>query len=83
MNTSKNQAHRNFLAILMLAVIALAGCEGQALIQSAFTSDSEPVILPENKEPDIAASPTPNPSPTPPAFDELTLWLPPQFDPSN
>jgi multiple sugar transport system substrate-binding protein len=79
---SKKQIFRNILALLMLAVTILAGCEGQVMLDSVFSNTGEPTAQPQMDEVDASASPTPNPSPTAPAFYTLTLWLPPQFDPS-
>lgn len=75
------QAGRMAIAILMLAVVVLAGCQGQSILDMVFPQQKEALGLPQPTA--ITTKPTAEmqfPTPTTPAYYNLTVWIPPQFD---
>lgn len=80
-DVSLKQAGRNAIAILMLAVFVLAGCQGQSLLDVVFPQQEEAPGFPQATAiPDESISPQQLPTPTTPAFNNLTIWVPPLFD---
>jgi ABC-type glycerol-3-phosphate transport system substrate-binding protein len=79
-----NQALRNLIAVLMLAVFIFAGCQGQDLLQSVFPKDEAVTAAPdETRVPAGVNPPDFAKSPSPPSFYDLVIWVPPQFDPNS
>ena len=66
------------IAILMLAVVVLAGCQGQSILDVVFPQQKEALGLPQPTAKPTAAMQFP--TPTTPAYYNLTVWIPPQFD---
>ena len=86
MNTPKDNNLSPFLrigiALLALALVMLAGCQGQSLLDSVFPGSDElldatstPVVA---EEEDVA---TQQATATLPSNVQLLLWIPPQFSP--
>jgi len=80
---SIHQTLRMFIAMLILAVVALVGCQGQNILDSLLpTDESAPVTTPTHQgtSPVIAGTPE-QATPTALPYIELTIWVPPQFSP--
>jgi maltose-binding protein MalE len=78
-----NQAFRIVIAVLMLAVVLLVGCQGQSLLESVFPDTEalvEATVTPPVAE-EQAAEATPTATATTLANTQLTVWVPPQFSP--
>ena len=78
-----NQAFRIFIAVLMLAVILLVGCQGQSLLETVFPDTGaliEATVTPPVKD-EQADELTPTATATTIANTQLTVWVPPQFSP--
>jgi len=83
-NVNMKQTVRNMVAILMLVIIFLVGCNGNNILDTVF--------LPENVTPDENLTQEPlqeeiliaTPVPTENVFssNHLSIWLPSQFDPN-
>jgi multiple sugar transport system substrate-binding protein len=78
------QVIRNLAALLFVAVLVLAGCQGQSILDSIFPQANTqlggdlPTPTPgQNIGVDIT------PTPENPIFYQLELWVPPQFDPNG
>ena len=83
-NINLKQAVRNIVAILMLVIILLVGCNGNNILDTVF--------MPENITPDEILTQEPlqkeiviaTPVPTENLFssNHLSIWIPSQFDPN-
>lgn len=78
-----SQKLRIIIAVLMLAVMMLVGCQGQSILDSVFP-ESDALISPtgtpedpEQQEDLLVLEPTA----TKAANVQLTIWVPPQFSP--
>ena len=79
-----NQALRNLIALLMLAVFIFAGCQGQDLLQSVFPGDEAVTVAPDETLVPVEENPSDfAKSPPPPSFYDLVIWVPPQFNPKS
>ena len=83
-----NQTVRIFIAVLILAVIFLVGCQGQSILDSVFPAadklfnpTSTPVIIDLDEDNDTEEDVEPQPTPTTASNVQLTIWVPPQFSP--
>lgn len=78
------QAVRNVVALLMVGVFILAGCQGQSILDAVFPQADEQfgsaAFTPTAAD---SGSAYEIPTPTPPIFYDLVLWIPPQFDPKG
>lgn len=78
-----NQTFRILIAVLILAVILLAGCQGQSILDSIFpqsdalVAPTETPEEPEQEEDTVVIEPTATNSPN----FQLSIWVPPQFSP--
>ena len=80
-DVSLKQAGRNAIAIIMLAVFVLAGCQGQSILDVVFPRQEEALGLPlATAIPDEYNAPQQLPTPTTPVDFNLTIWVPPLFD---
>jgi len=70
------------IAVLILAVVVLAGCQGQSILDSVFPRQEEALGLPQ---PTAISTDSPAarqlPTTSIPAIINLTVWVSPQFDP--
>jgi len=76
-----DQTGRLGIAFLLLAVVVLAGCQGQSILDAVFPQQEEAFGIseslkesPKNKDAEIL------PTPTLPEFTDLNVWVPQQFD---
>lgn len=69
------------MSLLLLAVVVLAGCQGQSILDAVFPQKEE---VPGNSPPvpssDDASKIEPIPTPAAPKIINLTIWIPEQFD---
>ena len=69
------------MSLLLLAVVVLAGCQGQSILDAVFPQKEE---VPGNSPPvpssDDASKIEPFPTPAAPKIINLTIWIPEQFD---
>ena len=79
-----NQKVRIFIAVLILAVILMAGCQSQSILDSIFP-ESEALLSPTSTsiiiEQDEEEAVEPEPTATISSNVQLTIWVPPQFSP--
>ncbi len=83
-NINLKQAIRNMAAGLMLVIIFLAGCNGNNILDAVFlpenaTLDENITKEPLQEENEIA---TPEPTENSSSDNNISIWLPPQFDPN-
>ncbi len=69
------------IASLILAFVVLAGCQGQSILDTVFPQQEDAFGKPESSE-ESSETMVKNvlPSPTPPEFIDLNVWVPQQFD---
>ncbi len=83
-NTKKldmNQTGRLGIAFLLLAVVVLAGCQGQSILDAVFPLQEEPFGISESsKESSDTIDKEILPTPIPPEFIDLNVWVPQQFN---
>ena len=76
-----NQTGRLGIAFLLLAVVVLAGCQGQSILDTVFPQQEEALgISKPSKESPVADIEETLPTPKPPEFIDLNVWVPQQFD---
>ena len=76
-----NQTGRLGIAFLLLAVVVLAGCQGQSILDAVFPQQDEAFGISESsKESEEAVIEESLPTPKPPEFTDLNIWVPQQFD---
>src|SRR4030042_6393980 len=72
---------RMLMSLLLLAVVVLAGCQGQSILDEVFPQKEE---VSGNSSPvpsyDDASKIEPFPTPAAPKIINLTIWIPQQFD---
>jgi len=81
-NTDFNQIFRHLIATMVLLAAVLAGCQGESIIDSVFSSTAmseAPLQTAEALTDENIIQPTP----TSPPVQDLIVWVPPQFDPST
>jgi len=83
-NINLKQAIRNMAAGLMLVIIFLAGCNGNNILDAVFLSENDALDENMTKEPLQEENEIATPAPTENSFSDnnLSIWLPPQFDPN-
>lgn len=82
-NLNLKQAFRNIIALLMLAVVLLVGCQGQAIFDTVFPPEESAEEVPEMTPEEVETFfPTLQIMPTQPENFNLVIWVPPQFDPN-
>ena len=78
------QVIRNFVASLMIVIVFLTGCNGQNIIDIVFpvenTVTDQKITQDELKQ--EISDPTSVPTIGPPSSNNISIWLPPQFDPN-
>lgn len=76
-----NQTGRLGIAFLLLAVVVLAGCQGQSILDAVFPEQNEALGISESsQESEKAVIEESQPTSIPPEFTDLNIWLPQQFD---
>jgi len=78
-----HQIVRIFLAVLILAVVTLAGCQGQNILDSFLPANENvqvTISTPQETLP-VIASTAEQATPTALTYIDLTIWVPPQFSP--
>ena len=78
-----NQVIRNFVASLMIVIVFLTGCNGQNILDIVFPAENtaadqeitQDAFQQENTDQ------IPVPTAGPPSSNNISIWLPPQFDP--
>ena len=76
-----NQTGRLGIAFLLLTVVILAGCQGQSILDAVFPLQEEAFGISESsKEASEAIVEEILPTPKPPEFIDLNVWVPQQFD---
>jgi multiple sugar transport system substrate-binding protein len=76
------QTFRNLIALLCLAMVLLAGCQGQSILDVLFPPEDISNPLPSGQSKDSGqTSPTLEATATTPASYQLEVWIPPQFNP--
>ena len=76
-----NQTGRLGIAFLLLTVVILAGCQGQSILDAVFPLQEEAFGISESsKEASDAIVEEILPTPKPPEFIDLNVWVPQQFD---
>lgn len=77
-------AVRGLGALLVAAAMALAGCQGQSILDAIFP-EAEIKLAPVPPTPTnpVDEQGAQTPTPQEPLFVELVLWAPPQFDPNG
>jgi multiple sugar transport system substrate-binding protein len=80
--TNLKQAGQKISAVVMIAAVLLTGCQGQSALDAAFQQQGKVQnILKNTPTPQIeTAIGQASPLKTP-AFSNLTIWIPQQFDP--
>ena len=83
-NINLKQAIRNMAAGLMLVIIFLAGCNGNNILDAVFLSENDALDENMTKEPLQEENEIATPASTENSFSDnnLSIWLPPQFDPN-
>jgi ABC-type glycerol-3-phosphate transport system substrate-binding protein len=83
-NINLKQAIRNMAASLMLIIIFITGCNGQNILDAVFTSEDtapgENLTQEPLQEESVIATPAPTENSFP--INDISIWLPPQFDPN-
>ena len=92
-STRFNQFFRLFVAVLILTVSLLVGCQGQSILDAMITDptlEMAATMTPEmtgevgsTESPEAAAAEAATLTPTTPSNIQLTVWVPPQFSPYN
>lgn len=78
------QTGRMVIAFLMLAVVILAGCQGQSILDAVFPRQDESLGVSElSSNPEEAYAKEVLPTSEAPEFYNLIVWLPQQFDPAG
>ena len=71
------------VAMLLVAIFMLAGCQGQSVLDAIFPqAESQLGGVQGTPTPDQDMDASGTPTPDSPVFFELELWVPPQFDPN-
>ena len=83
-NFNLKQAIRNTAAGLMLVIIFLAGCNGNNILDAVLLSENAALDENMTEEPLQEENEIATPAPTENSFSDnnLSIWLPPQFDPN-
>ena len=83
-NINMKQAIRNMAAGLMLVIIFLAGCNGNNILDAVFLPEDTALDENKTKEPLQEENEIATPAPTENSFsgNNLSIWLPPQFNPN-
>ncbi len=78
------QGGRNLISVIVIAVIAMVGCQGKSLLDVVFPQQESVMSLP--KPTAIPPEPTATADvslSTMPTRNDITIWVPPQFDPNS
>lgn len=76
------QAGRIAIAVHIMAIVLLAACQGQSIFDTAFQQQGKVQgILTTTSTPQTATAIEQSSTLTTPAFSNLTVWIPQQFDP--
>jgi multiple sugar transport system substrate-binding protein len=80
-DTNLKQAGRTAIAIFILAVVVLAGCQGQSILDKVFPEQKDGLVVPQSSAKNVKPiTEIPIPTPTTRTYQNLTVWIPPQFD---